>query len=567
MKWNLDGILKENKFDQLYREIETDLEKFKILIADLDPAMSAVKFKDIIDFSEAMANKFSRLAKLPELKLTINSKNQKARLMQIRSENLGLKITEETIKFTHWLKGLNGGLDDDNAQRLFKTISDLEYSLNYSRKAAKYTLSEKEEKIILNKSLNLGGALSDLKDLIETEFQYCVLGKKVKTQAELLTFTSSPKAEERKAAYQALLNKQKENIDKFFVLYQSTVRDWTYEARIRHYSSPIAMRNFDNEIDDDLVDLVLTVTQKNKKIFYPYFMAKAKKLGSAKLNRFDLYAPIDNNPEIKTDLPQAIKLVLNAFNEFSPRFAAAASRIISQNHLDSSPAPGKKSGAFCAPINNEIDPYVMLNYTGRLRDITTLAHELGHSIHQIYAAHHYSAVQSAGLPLAETASTFGEMLVFEKLKKEMLWKKIDDLYATVLRQNYFVLFEKEAYQAINQGITEKELSTMYLNNLKDQFGDNLVIPDNFRYEWSYVTHLFETPFYCYAYNFGQLLSLSLYSEYKKDKNYAKVIEAILAAGGSQDPVKLLLDLGINIKQENFWQNSFDFIKSLIREIN
>ncbi|HRT40234.1 MAG TPA: hypothetical protein P5299_02690 [Candidatus Woesebacteria bacterium] len=207
MKWNLDGILKENKFDQLYREIETDLEKFKILIADLDPAMSAVKFKDIIDFSEAMANKFSRLAKLPELKLTINSKNQKARLMQIRSENLGLKITEETIKFTHWLKGLNGGLDDDNAQRLFKTISDLEYSLNYSRKAAKYTLSEKEEKIILNKSLNLGGALSDLKDLIETEFQYCVLGKKVKTQAELLTFTSSPKAEERKAAYQALLNK------------------------------------------------------------------------------------------------------------------------------------------------------------------------------------------------------------------------------------------------------------------------------------------------------------------------------------------------------------------------
>ncbi len=567
MKWNLDDIVKIENWERLFAEVKVNFEIYKKMIAKPDPNMSAEKFKKIIDFGEELENKTSRLSGLPKLILAVDTKDQKARLMITKVQDLGLRMAEYTIKFSHWLKGPPvGGLDDKNAKRLFESIPDLEYSLTYGRKAAKYTLKENEEKIIINKDVNLGSALGDLRDLIATEFRYNVLGKKVETQAELMTYVYSDKAKERKAAYEALLTTQKNNIDKFFVMYQGTVKDWGYETRLRGYKSPISVRNFGNEIDDEVIETLLEVTKKNKNIFHKYFGTKAKKLGEKKLNRMDLYAPVEIGNK-NMDYEEGVKIVLETFEEFSPRFAAAAKKIIEKQHIDVYPGPNKTSGAFCATLNNKIEPYVMLNWTGKTRDITTLAHELGHGVHSIYANKHYSSVQSAGLPLAETASTLGEMLIFEKFKKEMLWDKIADMYATILRQNYFIMFEIEAHKAISKGITEKDLSQMYLDNLKDQFGESLILPDDFRYEWSYISHIFESPFYCYAYNFGELLTLALYKRYKEDKSEGrKVIEAILEAGGCEDPNLLLNKFGIDIKSPKFWQNSFDIVQELVKEL-
>lgn len=567
MKWNLDEIVKIDEWEKLFAEVEAEFDIYKKMIEKPDPKMSLEKFKKIIDFGEELENKTSRLSGLPKLILAVDTKDQKARLMITKVQDLGLRMAEYTIKFSHWLKGPPvGGLDDKNAKRLFESIPDLEYSLTYGRKAAKYTLKENEEKIIINKDVNLGSALGDLRDLIATEFRYNVLGKKVETQAELMTYVYSDKAKERKAAYEALLTTQKNNIDKFFVMYQGTVKDWGYETRLRGYKSPISVRNFGNEIDDEVIETLLEVTKKNKNIFHKYFGTKAKKLGEKKLNRMDLYAPVEIGNK-NMDYEEGVKIVLETFEEFSPRFAAAAKKIIEKQHIDVYPGPNKTSGAFCATLNNKIEPYVMLNWTGKTRDITTLAHELGHGVHSIYANKHYSSVQSAGLPLAETASTLGEMLIFEKFKKEMLWDKIADMYATILRQNYFIMFEIEAHKAISKGITEKDLSQMYLDNLKDQFGESLILPDDFRYEWSYISHIFESPFYCYAYNFGELLTLALYKRYKEDKSEGrKVIEAILEAGGCEDPNLLLNKFGIDIKSPKFWQNSFDIVQELVKEL-
>jgi len=567
MKWRLDEILKIEEFDKLFAEVEGDFEEYKKLIANPKAGMSEGEFKKIIDAGEEMGNKMSRLSGLPGLILAIDTKDQAARLMQTRVQDLGLKMAETTIKFSHWMKGLGvDSLDDENAARLFKSIPDLTYSLSYGRKAAKYTLKENEEKIIMNKDVNASGALSDLRELISTEFRYEVLGKKIETQSDLLALVYSPKAEERKAAYEALLTTQKDNIDKFFILYQAEVKDWGYEAKLRGYKSPIAVRNFGNEIDDEVIETLLEVTKKNKNIFHKYFEAKAKKLGVQKLNRVDLYAPIET-VEKNIGFDEAKKIVLETFAEFSPRFAAAVKQIIDKEHIDVYPGPNKRSGAFCATLNNKIDPYVMLNWTGKARDITTLAHELGHGAHSIYANKHYSSTQHANLPLAETASTLGEMLIFEKFKKEMLWEKIADMYATILRQNYFILFEIEVHEAIKKGITEKDLSQMYLDNLKDLFGESVEIPDDFRYEWSYISHIFETPFYCYAYNFGELLTLALYQKYKEDKaSTTKIIESILEAGGCEDPTLLLNKFGIDIKSPKFWQKSFDMVQDLINDL-
>lgn len=563
MKWKLDDVLKIKDFDKLLAEVEADFLEYKKLIANPRPNMSEEKFKKIIDFGEKLSNKLSRLGGLPSLILATDTKNQEARLMENKANDLGLKISEETIKFSHWMKGVSANsLDEKNAKRLFKSIPDLEYSLNYSRKAAKYSLKENEEKIIMNKDTNLEQAIDDLRELIQTGFRYKIGKKEIKTQAELLNYVYSKKANERKEAYTQLLEKQKENIDKFFVIYQAIVKDWSYEAKIRNYKSPIAVRNFANEMDDEVVEVLLRVVKKNKGVFEKYFEKKAKKLGVKKINRMDLYVPIEiaNNLPVGGSYDKVIKIVLKTFEEFSPRFAKAAKMIIDKKHIDVYPGENKRSGAFCATLNREIDPYIMLNHTGKLRDISTLAHELGHGVHSIYANKHYSSVQSANLPLAETASTLAELLIFEKFKKEMLWEKMGDMYATILRQTYFTLFEKEAHEKIKNGITEKDLSEMYLNNLKEQFGESVEVPDIFRYEWSYVSHFFSTPFYCYAYSFGQLLTLSLYGEYKKDKGFLKKIEEILEAGGSQNPEKLLKSKGIDIKDEKFWQKGFDIIK-------
>jgi oligoendopeptidase F len=568
MKWNLDDIVKIDEWEKLFAEVEADFEVYKKLIENPDVKMSEEKFKKIIDFGEELENKTSRLGGLPRLILAVDTKNQEARLMITRVQDLGLKMAEYTIKFSHWLKGPPvGGLDDENAKRLFGSISDLTYALRYGRKAAKHTLKENEEKIIMNKDVNFGSALDDLRDLISTEFRYEILGKKIETQSELMAYVYSSKSEERKAAYEALLTTQKKNIDKFFVMYQAEVKDWGYEAKLRNYKSPISVRNFGNEIDDEVIETLLEVTKKNKEIFYKYFEAKAKKLGEKKLNRMDLYAPVETDPPAGGGFEEAKKIVLETFEEFSHKFAGAAKQIIDKQHIDVFPDKNKTSGAFCATLNNKIEPYVMLNWTGKARDIATLAHELGHGVHSIYANKHYSSVQSAGLPLAETASTLGEMLIFEKFKKEMLWDKIADMYATILRQNYFIMFEIEAHKAISKGITEKDLSQMYFDNLKDQFGESLILPDDFRYEWSYISHIFESPFYCYAYNFGELLTLALYKRYKENKSEGrKVIEAILEAGGCENPNLLLNKFGIDIKSPKFWQNSFDIVQELVKEL-
>jgi len=217
----------------------------------------------------------------------------------------------------------------------------------------------------------------------------------------------------------------------------------------------------------------------------------------------------------------------------------------------------------------------MLNFTGKTRDISTLAHELGHGVHSILANKHLASVQQSGLPLAETASTLAELVVFEKmmaqekdneLKKAWLSEKIADAYASICRQNYFVKFEIEAHEKMGRGLSPEDLSKIYLGNLKEQFGDSVAIDPLFAYEWSYISHLFESPFYCYAYNFGELLSYNLYRKYQQDKGFLKKIIKILATGGSEKPSKILATVGVDIEKKEFWRESFEVIKRWQKEL-
>lgn len=580
MKWNLDDIMPLDKFDSLYEEVEAEIKTLEKWVEKVNPKMSQKDFGQMLEFSEKMGVKVAKLAYLPELIEAVDQKNQRAKLMKSRVDNLGLKISDIATKLGLWIQGKREPiLDDKNAKRLFSTIPDLEYGLKRSREGAKFSLNEREEQIIDHKDVNGVGVLGELRKMIETEFEYRLvtskLEKKISSQAQLLSYVYSPKAEIRKAAYTALLQKQKEHLDKFFAIYQGIVKDWGYEARLRGHSSPLSVRNWANHVPDEAVESLLKVCSRNLDIFQRYFKWKAKRLGLKKLKRFDIYAPLQSKDK-KITYEEAKRQVLSTLKEFSANFESKAVKIIEEKHIDVMPGKSKRGGAFCATVAPEITPYILLNFTGKSRDISTLAHELGHGIHSLFASKHYPSSQQANLPLAETASTLCEMILFEKMmkgekdkeiKRAWLSDKMADAYATICRQNYFIKFEIEAHREIEKGISAEDLSKLYLKSLKEQFGSSIEIDPLFKYEWSYISHIFESPFYCYAYNFGELVSYALFANYKKEpKKWIKIIEDILESGGSQDPQIVLKRAGVDINDDKFWQKSFETIEEWQNEL-
>jgi len=580
MNWNLDDICPKEKFGELLAEVEKEAEELDSWWKKLNPGMKEEEFKKYIEFDQNFGQKMARAGYLPGLLEAINQKDSEARLMKGKIQDLGLAVAKKERKFDRWLKGLpvdgKEKLSDDQAKRLFKAVPDLEYGLNYGRLAAKHTLLEREEEIIDNKDIFGQGTISDLRGLIETEMVYQLGKRKIKTQAELLKHVHSKNPKLRKEAYKALLNKQKEHSDKLFIIYQSVIKDWKFEAKIRGYKGPISMRNFGNHVSDKSVETLLKVCEEKRGIFWKYFNFKAKSLGKKKLNRFDLYAPMKETKKQEYGFEESKKMVLEAFGQFDKKFAELAEKLFSEQHIDSLPKPNKTSGAFCATVGPTITPYVMLNHTNTLRDVSTLAHELGHAIHSLMANKHYPGSQHANLPLSETSSTLSEMILFEKMlgeeedkqiKKQMLWEKMADSYATILRQNYFVKFEIEAHELVGKGATCKDLSRLYLKNLREQFGQSVLVEPIFQNEWMYISHIFESPFYCYAYNFGELLSLSLFARYKKEgKPFIEKIKTLLAAGGSEDPTKVLAKIGIDPESEEFWRGGFKIIEGWQEEL-
>jgi oligoendopeptidase F len=353
-------------------------------------------------------------------------------------------------------------------------------------------------------------------------------------------------------------------------------RDWRNEQMsLRGFSSPIAARNLMNDVPDEAVDALLDVCERNAEIFRRYFRLKARHLGVERLRRYDVYAPVAEADK-RYDFEDAVGIVMDAFRQFSPQFETLARRVFEDNHIDSEVRKGKQGGAFCWSVTPELSPWVKLNYQGRADDVATMAHELGHAIHGMLASDHSVFTFHSSLPLAETASTFGEMTLVDKflaeerdeaVRRDLLFRQVDDSYATILRQAYFALFERKAHEMIAQNASVDELADAYMENLREQFGDSVEVSDEFRWEWVSIPHIYHTPFYVYAYAFGQLLVLSLYKQFKEEGDSFKPrYIKILSAGGSEAPGKILADAGIDIRSEAFWQGGFDVIAKMVEDL-
>ena len=579
-KWDLTELVKDPKSQAFTRQldvIENKVKNFEKNKKLLKPSLSSQKFLDIIHDIEILIEKTSLVEGYASLSYASDTQSDYATSLLTRMTKLASEIENRTLFFDLWWKK---ELDQKNATRLIKKSGQLSEYLKHKRLLAKYSLSEKEEKIINTLDVTGSTALVKLYDKITNAFEYVakIDGKSKKyTREELSGFVRSPKSKTRETAYKTILSMFQKNSGVLGEIYQNLTLNWRDEGiQIRGFPSPISIRNIGNNLDDATVNSLLRVCKKNASVFQKYFTQKAKMIGVKKIRRYDVYAPIGSKIKEKTySFPTAVKLVFESLEELSSKLSDHAKSVFNAKHVDSQIRPGKRDGAFCHTITPKITPYVHLNYNGKLKDVFTLAHELGHAIHSQAASDKSILVSEAPLPLAETASTFSELLLFDRIskkvsldeKQKILADKIEDSYASIMRQAFFTMFEISAHDKIVDTPTVNDLSEIYMKNLKDQFGNSISISNDFMWEWTCIPHFYHSPFYCYAYSFGNLLAFSLYQRYKKEGDeFVPTYVKILASGGSKKPESLLKEYGIDITSERFWQDGFDYIKKQVQEL-
>jgi oligoendopeptidase F len=558
-----------------FTELESKVASFETLRPQLVNDIPLEAFLDLLHCQEAIDRLVSRIRSFASLSFSADTQNQVVQTFLGRVDQTMAQVNNRLLFFKLWWKEL----DDLQASRLLSAAGDYRYWLEAMRLFKPHTLSEAEEKIVNLKNVTGVRAINQLYSTITNRyvFKMQVDGEtKELTRGELMVYARHHDSQLRAAAYQELYRVYSEDGNLLGQIYQTLVRDWHNEqVDLRHFTAPISARNLNNDIPDEVVTTLLEVCRKNADLFQRYFRLKARWLGVDRLRRYDIYAPVAKSDK-RYEFGPAAEMVLDSFGRFDPQVADLARRVFELQHLDSEVRKGKRSGAFCASVTPSLTPWVHINYQGHADDVATMAHELGHAIHSMLAAGHSHFTFHSCLPLAETASTFGEMMLVDRLleeesdesvRRDMLFRQMDDAYATILRQAYFALFERQAHEMVQKGASVDELAKAYLANLAEQFGDALEVSDEFRWEWVSIPHIYQTPFYVYAYTFGQLLVFSLYQQFKVEGDRFKPrYLRILSAGGSVSPENILTQAGIDIRNAAFWQGGLNIIRGLVEQL-
>ena len=580
IRWALSDVLPAQSgklFTTMLEHLEAMLVEFESARSELGEAIAPSRFLDILRDYDQIARIRAKLGSYAYMYFSEDTRSQDSRTFKSRAEEIDTDAANRTLFFELWWKSL----EEKKAEELARQAEGFEYFLERLRKTKPYTLSEQVEQVInLKDSTGRSSLLQLYHQIIDSLLFEMTLGDKKKrvTQEQLRDLFYSKVRAERKSAYSALFSKTSQNCDVIGEIYKSLVRDWRNEGiKLRKYSSPMAIRNVGNDVPDEAVETLLSVCRENASVFERFFRIKAKLLGLDDFARYDLYAPLTGAKEKKYSWSQGMNLVLETFESFNSEFASMAKNIFIRSHIDAESREGKLGGAYCMSVTPDITPYVLLSYTGTARSVSTLAHELGHAVHsQLSSKRNNQLTFEAPLPLAETASVFGEQLLIDRLMSEadedtrraLLVSMLDDAYATIQRQAFFVLFEKDAHEKIASGVNVDDLSSLYFENLRKQFGSSVILPEDFKNEWLGIPHIFQSPFYCYAYAWGNLMVLSLYKQFRQDgaKDFAPRYLKLLSYGGSQSPAKILSEAGFDIRSRAFWQSGFDELARSVSEL-
>ncbi len=457
--------------------------------------------------------------------------------------------------------------------------------VQHQRALAAHYLSELEEKLWEELANTGRRAFGRLFSEISSRMKFTLPGEagqredgspRELTQSEVLALLYDPDRGTRRAAAAAITAGLEGEQHVLTYIFNTLLQEKAVGDRLRRYDSPEASRHLDNELEPEVVQNVVDVCVRNYHLVAEYYAVKRQLLGLEELTHFDRYAPLLMEKS-EISFSEAERLVLESFGAFSPRVLEVTEPFFQRRWIDAELRPGKRGGAFCSSITPDLHPYVFMNYTGKPRDVMTLAHELGHAVHGMLARQHNYLNFHPVLPLAETASVFGEMLVFDALRSRLesprerlalLAEKIEDTFATVFRQATMYRFEQEAHRLRREEgeLPVERLNEIWQRTMQEMFGQSLRLGEAHRWWWLYIPHVYQTPFYVYAYAFGELLVLALYARYRREgAPFIDKYLALLAAGGSRRPAEIVRALDIDIADPSFWQGGMDLIRGMVEE--
>ena len=545
--------------------------KYRKKINNLTPIDLNHAYTELIEVFEPIY----RVHQFGSLSLSTNTSDDAVKGLSARIEETLSSISNKILFFSLELA-------ERKDLELLENIPELEafkYNLNQTHKTKKYNLSEKEEQLINLKSLTGKSAFKKLYSEYTSSFTFeFELDGKIKklTSAELRALRQHPDPDVRHRAMDIFFTKFSDNKLIFTHVYNDIIKDYNIDRNLRGYSSSINVMNVNNDIDDSVVNTLMDVTTESNTLVQKYYKLKRKMLGLNELTLADIYAPLPNASKSYT-WNEAQNLVLDAFASFDDEFHILAKSMFDLNRIDGPAVPNKRGGAFCSSSTPDLKPYVLLNFTGKLRDVSTMAHELGHAIHAMLSTSQHLFNYHPIMPLAETASVFSEMILTDKFLKEMddkdakislLTSKLEDIFATSHRQNMFSRFEVKTHKIISERLmSSDELCKAYREELEEMFGDSVAYSDIYNWEWASIPHMLNVPFYVYAYNFANLLVIALYQQYLDEGDtFVLKFKEFLGAGSSASPSELTRTMGVDINNPDFWRQSMKYIEGMINQL-
>ena len=576
--WNLDDLYSSPEDTKLESDLVSAMsestafqKKFKGKLSESSGAEMAVA----ITGYENILDKLYKVMSYGQLLLAGDVGNADVgRFYQTLQERV-TNITSITLFFTLEINQIDK--ERLSEQLVDKALQVYKPWIDETRALRLHQLSDELENFLHEKTVTGRAAWSRLFDETMADMRFDVAGEE-RTMSDTLNQMTDPDGAAREVAARALSKGLQDQGRTLTLITNTLVKDKEIEDGWRNFQSPMASRNVANQVEDEVVDaLVAAVRDSYGDLSHRYYAMKANWFGQEKLNWWDRNAPLPDADGQVFTWDQAKDTVLSAYNGFAPEMAQIAGRFFDERWIDAPPRPGKNSGAFAHPTVSSAHPYVLLNFHGKTRDVMTLAHELGHGVHQVLAAPQGTLMANTPLTLAETASVFGEMLTFQSLlsnepdpkrKRIMLAGKVEDMMNTVVRQIAFHEFERRVHAERPKGeLSTGRLEEIWIETQRESLGDGIHFDDAYKPLWGYIPHFIHSPFYVYAYAFGDCLVNSLYSVFKDghpgfEDKYFKMLKS----GGTKRHKELLAPFGLDATAPAFWKRGLSVISGFIDEL-
>jgi len=574
--WNLTDLYSSLQDPTIKEDIAFCQEEATLLretFAGKLDTLTPAQLARLVRRFERIESFIARVATYAFLNFTTQIKNPEAGAFLQEVKETSSRIARETVFFDlEWSK-----LDEKIAGPLLEAGETAHYRhyLEKIRRYAKHMLSQVEETLLIEKAPVGKGSWTNLFEKVLGHLQF---GAAKRTEEEVLADLYCRDREVRRKAADELTEGLQSQLHILTHIFNTLLADKMISDRLRSYPSWINSMNLANELEDATVEVLIEAATSRYDIVRRYYTVKKQLLGLDELQDYDRYAPLPHLPTTTIGWDECKEMVINGFRNFSPKMAEIASFFFDRRWIHAPVLDGKRGGAFAHPCVPEVHPYVMVNYTGNIRDVSTVAHELGHGVHQYLAAKQGYFNSSTPLVLAETASVFAELLIFHDQlallteageRRAFTCQKLESIFATVFRQVSMNRFENLMHTARReQGeLSHHKLSELWLATQREMFGDSVTLTDNYGIWWSYIPHFLHSPGYVYSYAFGELLVLALYNLYKNEgEKFIPKYLHLLSQGGNLSPYELLQPFGVDLNDRNFWQGGLTIIDEMLQSI-